>query len=194
MSGFMTTLFMFGNWLVTNYIKGEKMKSKAEEIKQFKLFLGRIEKGGYLDNMFGNMMHYVERQILDDLGPDIRQIIYGHEESRGKIRSLESRLEDETRIKKDLQKAVDDISKKLEATTVGLERLNLVEKDVERLQLEKTELREELHNCQEEYNEKNAKLNITSKRVAKLTSRIQELKVLLFDKMEVIEKLEKQGS
>jgi len=53
------------------------MKSKQEEIQQFRDFQESLEKDGYLDMMFGKLSFYVEEGIRNDMTPDIADIIQG---------------------------------------------------------------------------------------------------------------------
>lgn len=74
------------------------MKSKSEEMKQFRNFLNNLEPGGYLDMMFGNMVFWVERQIADDMGTDVYDIINGFHNTSGEVRELREKVVEQVEV------------------------------------------------------------------------------------------------
>ena len=168
------------------------MKSKAEEIRQFGLFLGRIEKGGYLDQMFGNMFQYVEGQIGNDFAVDIRGIIQGYEEANN---SLVQKDREIAQLKEALVVAHDaqeQMTHKINALNLKVGRLERIENDVERLQLKVSGFQEDNGNLTQEMDQLLAELRTTENRLQSGKEEISRLKAKLFDYLEEIEELKKR--
>jgi len=168
------------------------MKSKAEEIKQFKLFLGRLEKGGYLDNMFSTLLPYVERQIADDFSVDIQSIIQGFNDVSYDLKQANESIENMEKSRDGYQADYERGLQKLTIMEQKIQRLEKIEVEVERLQLLVTELREENGKLRGERDQLDAQVRTDSSRVESGKKEIVRLKGKLFDYFEEIQALKKK--
>jgi len=69
------------------------MKSKQDEINQFKGFLKNLEPGGYLDMILGGLLPNIERQIQDDHGFSIAKDLDDFSALKWHAANLETSLE-----------------------------------------------------------------------------------------------------
>ena len=172
------------------------MKSKSEEMKQFRNFLGRIEKGGYLDGMFGNLLFYVERQIADDMGTDINDIIQGFYNTAGEVRQLRERIKEQVEMKEDFQKDAESLQIKLSKANAERERLEAeldrAHRDYEGIMNRNTDLQELAEQKIAQVQELQAKADSTTNRNEKLQEEIVRLKGKLYDYFEEIQELKKK--
>jgi len=168
------------------------MKSKAEEIKQFKLFLGRLEKGGYLDNMFSTLLPYVERQIADDFSVDIQSIIQGYNVASYDLLQAKESIEKMKTELEEAEKSFGVVNEERVKLALQVQRLEKIEVEVERLQLLVTELREENGKLRGERDQLDAQVRTDSSRVESGKKEIVRLKGKLFDYFEEIQALKKK--
>ena len=171
------------------------MKSKQEEINQFKRFLKNVEPGGYLDQMFGKMLQYVSYQIAQDFGPDIRDIIQGYEEAshdkvllERKVADLEEKLKNTNFHYRELDEKKKSLELDVKQAEEDYETLHRKfknrEQEIERLQLTLTEVTEERDKLVQTVDQMNAQENVYAKRQEWFEGELLRLKAKLFDLMD----------
>ena len=105
--------------------------SKAQEIEHFRAFMKSLPADSYLRNMFGGMETYVEQQIQDDFGWNIREAMTRKDEELSKM----GRIRDDALVQ----------VQNLEAQVRKADEMNMVIRgDVERFRADKETLHEAL--------------------------------------------------
>lgn len=161
------------------------MKSKAEEIKQFKLFLGRLEKGGYLDMMFGNLQPYVERQIANDFGVDLRSIIRGYEGASYDLKVARESLEKLEKIKDGYQADYERGLSTITDLEKHIENWKMHNAELENTQMKLTDVQGQKYNLEHANEKLKSENRVRELRIEVLTEELVRLKAKLFDMIEV---------
>ena len=87
------------------------MKSKAEEIQQFKDFLATLEVDGYLHGMFNKLEGWVKQQINADWGIDLNSVLEDWDACKQTINFLEGSLRETQENLKTAEQARDSAQK-----------------------------------------------------------------------------------